>query len=145
MTTDPEADPRPERGGAFDYRGSVHPEYAPERDGDPDAGEIVWAWVPYVEDPTIGKDRPLALIGRALDSPGDFAAFMLSSKDRTGLDGWCAIGAGAWDGEHRESWVRIDRVLAISPDSVRREGAALEPHQFTAVINQAHQLFADPA
>jgi len=26
--------------------------YAPERDGQPDPGEVVWAWVPYEDDPS---------------------------------------------------------------------------------------------
>lgn len=141
MTPDPEADPRPERGGAYDYRGRVQPEYQPEVDGDPDPGEIVWGWVPYEEDPNVGKDRPIVLVGRALDAEGDFVAFMLSSKDKTGRDGWVAIGTGQWDGEHRNSWVRVDRVLGISPSAVRREGSALDPDQFLAVVEEAVRQF----
>lgn len=141
MTSDAGApngqDPRPEEGGAYDYRGQVHPDYAPERDGDPDPGEVVWTWVPFEEDPTIGKDRPIVLIGTAIDAPGDFAAFMLSSKDRTGREGWIPVGTGDWDGEHRDSWVRVDRVLAVAPQAVRREGAALAQHQFLAVVEAA--------
>src|SRR3954468_725955 len=37
--------------------------YAPKADGRPDPGEVVWAWVPYEEDPTQGKDRPVLVIG----------------------------------------------------------------------------------
>ena len=51
--------------------------------------------------------------------------------------GWVSIGAGGWDAEHRESWVRTDRVLAVAPDAVRREGAALRPEQFLAVVEAA--------
>ena len=142
VSTQPDVDPRPERGGAADYAGGVHPEYAPDRDGDPDAGEIVWAWVPFEEDASVGKDRPIVLIGTAIDSPGDFVAFMLSSKDHDGRPGWVAIGAGGWDGEHRESWVRVDRSLAINPAAVRREGSALDPGQFDAVIAEARRQFA---
>jgi len=29
-------------------------EYAPERDGEADPGEVVWTWVPYEDDPTQG-------------------------------------------------------------------------------------------
>jgi len=137
VAPDPEADPRPERGGAYDYRGAVRPDYAPERDGDPDPGEVVWGWVPYVEDPTLGKDRPLVIVGHALDAPGDFVALMLSSRDRGGQDGWWGIGAGDWDGEARESWVRVDRPLGIAPEAVRREGATLAPDQFLAVAERA--------
>ena len=37
----------------------MEPTYAPENDGQPDPGEVVWAWVPYEDDPTLGKDRPV--------------------------------------------------------------------------------------
>ena len=38
--------------------------YNPRTDGKPDPGEVVWAWVPYEEDASQGKDRPVLLIGR---------------------------------------------------------------------------------
>ncbi len=38
--------------------------YAPAPDGNPDPGEIVWTWVPYEEDHSQGKDRPVLVIGR---------------------------------------------------------------------------------
>src|SRR5690606_26263802 len=37
-------------------------EYAPRQDGHPDPGEVVWAWVPYEEDLSQGKDRPVLVI-----------------------------------------------------------------------------------
>jgi hypothetical protein len=39
------------------------PRYAPELDGDPDPGEVVWAWIPYEDDPQQGKDRPVIVVG----------------------------------------------------------------------------------
>ena len=39
-------------------------EYSPSLDGDPDPGEVVWTWVPWEEDPTQGKDRPVVIVGR---------------------------------------------------------------------------------
>src|SRR4051812_38683368 len=38
--------------------------YAPNLDGDADPGEIVWTWVPYEDDPSQGKDRPVLVVGR---------------------------------------------------------------------------------
>lgn len=136
-----DADPRPIRGGAFDYRGPTIPEYAPEADHEPDPGEVVWAWVPFEEDPTQGKDRPLAIVGRVADKPADLVCFLLSSKDRSGDDEWVSIGTGAWDSEHRESWVRISRPLAVTPQAVRREGGELSRSQFDAVLDAARQRF----
>ena len=79
MAYDPEADPKPERGGAYSYRGRVTLAYAQESDGEPDPGEVVWAWVPYEEDPRQGKDRPVAVLGMADDAPGDYVVLMVSS------------------------------------------------------------------
>src|SRR5690606_1707806 len=42
-------------------------EYAPNMDRDPDPGEIVWTWVPYVENDGRGKDRPVLIVGRIDD------------------------------------------------------------------------------
>ena len=66
-SSDPNADPVPARGGAFTYVGSVHWEYSPELDHDPDPGEIVWTWVAFEEDASVGKDRPVAVVGRTDD------------------------------------------------------------------------------
>lgn len=136
-----DADPRPIRGGAFDYRGPAIPEYAPEHDHEPDPGEVVWAWVPFEEDPTQGKDRPLAIVGRALEKQNDLVCFLLSSKDRSGDDEWVLIGTGQWDEEHRASWVNISRPLAVTPTAVRREGGNLSREQFDAVVEAARRRF----
>lgn len=128
------ADPPPARGGAYDHRGQVTVAYAPEIDGEPDPGEIVWAWVPYEEDPTRGKDRPVVVVGMADETPGHYAVLMVSSRAHDHDRNWVAIGTGQWDREHRASYVRTDRWLAVSGAGVRREGAVLTPTQFLAVI-----------
>ena len=38
--------------------------YSPDPDGEADPGEVVWAWVPFEEDPTQGKDRPVLVLAR---------------------------------------------------------------------------------
>lgn len=128
---------RPERGGAWDFRGRLHPEYSPRRDGDPDPGEVVWAWVPFEEDPSQGKDRPIVVIGRDADDHDILVALMLSSKTHDGDRDWLSVGAGDWDPDHRESWVRLDRPLAVTEGGVRREGAVLPKQQFLAVVEAA--------
>ena len=35
-------------------------------DGEPDPGEVVWAWVPYEDDPAQGKDRPVLVVGLSI-------------------------------------------------------------------------------
>lgn len=126
------AGPAPERGGAYDYDGVIRFEYSPELDRDADPGEIVWTWVAYEEDSSVGKDRPVAVVGRADGSR--LAVLMLSSRDHDDDRGWISIGRGPWDREGRESWVRRDRVLAVAPDAVRREGSVIPRATYEAII-----------
>lgn len=129
---------------APDYTGRVHVTYAPHLDGDPDPGEIVWTWVPFEEDATRGKDRPVLLVGH--DGPW-LLGLMLTSKDHhapvTDRPGagreWLDIGAGPWDARRRPSEVRLDRVLRLDPQAVRREGAVLP----RAVFDQVTRAMAE--
>lgn len=117
---------------------SLRVEYAPHPDGLPDPGEVVWTWVPFEEDPAQGKDRPVLIIGR--DGPL-LLGLMLTSKDHDrdvaaqAQHGrhWLDIGTGAWDGQRRPSEVRLDRILRLRSDEVRREGAALSREVFDRV------------
>ena len=128
-----ESSAAPERGGAYDYRGTIHWEYSPEIDHDPDPGEIVWAWVAFEEDASVGKDRPIAVVGRTDDRR--LVALMLSSRNHEGDHRWISIGSGSWDREGRESWVRRDRVLAVHAHAVRREGAILPRPTYDAILS----------
>ncbi|MCA2217629.1 type II toxin-antitoxin system PemK/MazF family toxin [Jidongwangia harbinensis] len=106
-------------------------EYAPNLDGDADPGEIVWTWVAYEEDPGQGKDRPVLVVGR---DGRTLLGLMLSSQgDRDGRRHWLALGPGAWDREQRPSWVRLDRVLQVDEDGIRREGAVLDRGRFDRI------------
>ena len=70
----------PAPGGPYpgDFTGRIEPVYDPHVDGVPDPGEIVWTWVPYEEDHSQGKDRPVLLIGR----DGDWLiGLQVTSKD----------------------------------------------------------------
>ncbi|WP_455834525.1 type II toxin-antitoxin system PemK/MazF family toxin [Pseudarthrobacter siccitolerans] len=114
-----------------DFRGRIDLRYAPQPDGEPDPGEVVWAWVPYEEDHTRGKDRPVLVVGR---SGGYLLGLMLTSKDRVPASAvsndYVDLGPGAWDRQSRPSEARLDRILQLRPDSVRREGAVLDRKRF---------------
>ena len=122
-----------------DFTGSFTPRYAAKLDGRADPGEILWTWVPYEDDQTQGKDRPVLAVGQ---SRGWLLCLMLSSKDhdRDAADEarwgrrWMDVGSGAWDAKRRPSEVRLDRIIRIHPDNVRREGAVLDRKTFDKVI-----------
>lgn len=123
--------------------------YAPRHDGQPDPGEVVWAWVPYEEDPHRGKDRPVLVI--ACDATR-VVALPLTSKDHD-LDAeqearagryWMDVGTGAWDSQRRPSEVRLNRVLVLDPRTVRREGGALPKPVFDRVIEAVTPYLPGP-
>ncbi|MBR7744139.1 type II toxin-antitoxin system PemK/MazF family toxin [Phycicoccus sp. BSK3Z-2] len=132
--------PAPTTGDAYpgDFTGPLDPVYAPEPDGEPDPGEIVWTWVPYEEDHGRGKDRPVLLVGH--DGPW-LLALQLTSKDhdrdeeqeRRAGRRWVDIGSGPWDSRGRPSEVRVNRVVRVAPAAVRREGAVLDRARFEEV------------
>ncbi|MGI5145531.1 type II toxin-antitoxin system PemK/MazF family toxin [Plantactinospora sp. CA-294935] len=105
--------------------------YAPELDGQADPGEIVWTWVSYEDDPRQGKDRPVLVVGRV--SRTLFGLMLSSKSDRDGQRHWLALGPGEWDRDNRPSWIRLDRVLTMREDSIRREGAVLDRARFDRV------------
>lgn len=113
--------------------------YSPQIDGDPDAGEVVWTWVPYEEDHSRGKDRPVLLVGQ--DGPW-LLGLQLTSQDhdRDALQEaragriWMDVGTGRWDRSGRPSEVRINRVIRVDPDDVRREGDILDRDMFDEVV-----------
>ncbi|GAC1510784.1 MAG: type II toxin-antitoxin system PemK/MazF family toxin [Pseudarthrobacter sp.] len=124
----------PLRGYPGDFTGTSTIRYAPRPDGSPDPGEIVWCWVPFEEDYSQGKDRPVLLVGK---NSRYLLAVMLTSKDHD-QDGrragdYVDIGTGPWDRQRRPSEANLERILQIAPDSIRREGAVLDRRRFDAV------------
>jgi hypothetical protein len=125
--------------------GTLRFDYAPKRDGQPDPGEVVWAWVPYEENDGRGKDRPVLVVSR---DGSDLLALMLTSKDhdRDAADEarhgrhWLDVGSGGWDPRGRPSEVRLDRVLRLGVSDVRREGAALDRRRFDEVAAAVARL-----
>lgn len=117
-----------------DYRGMINFEYSPSLDGDADPGEIVWTWVPFEEDHSQGKDRPVILVGR----DGEYLlALMMTSKDHNNREhvdsNYLDIGSGPWDSQGRASEVKLNRVIRVRPDSMRREGAMMPEDTFRLI------------
>jgi hypothetical protein len=108
--------------------------YSPVPDGRPDPGEVVWAWVAYEDDPSQGKDRPVLVVGRDGDR---LLCLQLTSKEARAGRFWMDVGSGDWDRRHRDSEIRLDRLLRLQEAEVRREGAAIDPKVFEAVLTGA--------
>ena len=113
--------------------------YSPDPDGEADPGEVVWAWVPFEEDPAQGKDRPVLVVAR---HETRLVVAQMTSKDhdrdaaqeaRWGRF-WHDVGTGDWDRQGRPSEVRLDRLLLVEPASVRREGATMNREVFDGVV-----------
>ncbi|MER7045108.1 type II toxin-antitoxin system PemK/MazF family toxin [Streptomyces jumonjinensis] len=119
--------------------GPVHTSYAPDRDGDPDPGEIVWTWVPFEEGDGRGKDRPVLIVAR--EEPGTLLAVQLSSKRHDRDREWVPIGTGSWDREGRDSWVDLDRVLRVHERGMRREACALDRPRFDTVAERLRERY----
>lgn len=128
-----------------DYEGRLTPTYAPRLDGEPDPGEVVWTWVPFEDDPSQGKDRPVLVVGH--DGPV-LLGLMLTSKDHSRSPEkeaghgrhWMDIGSGDWDARHRMSEIRLDRVLRVDPGRVRREGSIMPRPQFDAIVRSLSEI-----
>jgi len=113
----------------------VQVRYAPSLDGDADPGEVVWTWVPFEDDASQGKDRPVLIIGtrdRAL------VGVPLTSKQKDRAP-QVSVGEGPWDRERRTSYARVDRLIEVDPTRVRREGAIMPRARFDAVIRAARE------
>lgn len=101
--------------------------------------------MPYEEDFSQGKDRPVLLVGR---DGGWLLATMLTSKDhsRDAADEarwgrhWLDIGSGPWDSRGRDSEVRLDRVIRVDPGAVRREGAVMDRRTFETIVREMGRI-----
>ena len=77
---------------------------------------------------------------------------MLTSKDhdhdarqqqRAGRE-WVDIGSGGWDRSGRPSEVRVNRIIRVDPDAIRREGAVLARERFEEVATAIRQVALAP-
>ncbi|MGP3536662.1 type II toxin-antitoxin system PemK/MazF family toxin [Microbacterium sp. RD1] len=112
--------------------------YAPDVDGAPDAGEIVWTWVPYEERDGRGKDRPVLVIGR--QSADRVYAVRLTSTPQDSPD-FVALGAGEWDARGRDSWVDIGHLYSVHERGLRREASALDADRFGLVARALNKRY----
>lgn len=140
--------PRPTTKYPGDFRGLPELHYGPRRDQVADPGEVIWAWVPFEEDFSRGKDRPALVVGY---DGGWILALPMSSQDH-GLDAaqeqragryWVEIGSGKWDSQGRSSWVRVDRIVRVNPVDVRRHAGDIDRATFNRVASGLRRHWRD--
>lgn len=105
--------------------------YAPSRNDLPNAGEVIWTWVPYEENDGRGKDRPVLVIGRQSDDR--VYAVRMTSKAHDGDRDYLSIGSGGWDSRGRESWIDIEQLYSVHDEGMRREAAVLDRTRYDRV------------
>ena len=107
----------------------LRPSYGPQPDGDPDPGEIVWTWVPYVENDGRGKDRPVLIIAR-IDHETTAGCYLSTKRH----DGFVSVGTGPWDSQGRESFLSPERILRVTNEGMRRVGHVLPRAAFARAV-----------
>lgn len=100
-------------------------------DGKADPGEVVWAKIPFEENPSMSKDRPVLIIGRSADGK-NLVGVQLTSKDKTGRT---PIGKGDWDKQGRDSYLNTDRFVQINDKNYRREGSFMRKPVFQGIVD----------
>ncbi|KAA9087028.1 type II toxin-antitoxin system PemK/MazF family toxin [Microbacterium radiodurans] len=113
--------------------------YRPRPDVLPDPGEVVWARVPYAEDPSQGKDRPLLVLARA-DAESSWA-MKLTSRPHAGHRDHLPLGAGEWDREGRPSWLDVDQIYLVPAGAIRRTAGAVDRSVYLRVAGQLAQRY----
>jgi predicted ABC-type ATPase len=123
--------------------GGVRVTYDPDYpDGGPDPGEVVWAKVPFEDDPTQSKDRPVLIIGR-VEGSTRLAAVQLTSQIKG--RGWeLPIGSGSWDRSGKPSAINMGRIIQVGAKNYRREGSKFDEKKFDAVIGRLAAFHRTP-
>lgn len=114
--------------------------YNPVRNDAPDPGEVVWTWVPYEENDGRGKDRPVLVAAMYGPDHVVFAQTTSKDHDRDAADEarwgryWMDIGSGPWDAKRRDSEVRLNRLMIVHVDQIRRTGGQIDRAIFERVV-----------
>jgi hypothetical protein len=96
-------------------------------DGHPDPGEIVWARVPFEDDPTQSKIRPVVIIGRAKN--GNLVAVQSTSKSHR--PGSIPV---AWSND-KISYIRPERLIQIDANNYQKEGSYIKRPKFQEIVD----------
>lgn len=113
--------------------------YAPDMDGQPEPGEVVWIWAPCDGPDAPLRDRAILVIGHNRTT----VLGLLISPNPTHAEEphWLDIGAGEWDESGRPCWLRLDRVLEVSQLGIRRQGVTFPRPRFERVATKLRSSY----
>ena len=109
--------------------------YAPNLAGQAGPGEVVWTWVSDNDDAASGGyDCPVLVVGRERRM---LLGLMVSHTPAPSAEpDLMEIDSSSWDYENKPSWIRLDRVLDVPEESIRREGTVFPPDIFDVVATR---------
>lgn len=113
--------------------------FAPDMDGQADSGEVVWVWAPTDGPNSPPTERAILLVGRTRSTV--LGLLISPNSAHSNEDAWLEIGSGEWDDSGRQCWVRLDRVLEISEEQVRRKGILFPQRRFERIANRLRQKY----
>lgn len=133
---------------AGDYAGCPEMDYSASLPGGHRSGEMLWTWIPFEDDASQGKDRPALVIGA---DGGRLLVTPATSKDhdrdeeqeRRAGRYWMDIGAGDWDSRRRPSEVRLDRIVPVQVDAIRRSSGRVSAQIFGQVADGIRRHWND--
>lgn len=108
--------------------------YAPDMDGQAEPGEVVWIWAPSDGPEAPPRERAMLVIGR--DRHTILGLLISPNPKHADAESWLEIGAGEWDAAGRQCWIRLDRVLEVSEQGVRRQGALFPQRRFERIATR---------
>lgn len=111
--------------------------YAPDMDGQAEAGEVVWANLRLHRLGELER-RAVLLIGR---NQHTLLGLLISSHEiHAKENNWMPIGNGPWNDKTSSSWVRLDKTLLIQETAIQRRGVRIPERRFERL---AHRLRED--
>ncbi|MBG6122114.1 type II toxin-antitoxin system PemK/MazF family toxin [Corynebacterium aquatimens] len=109
--------------------------YAPDMDGQAESGEVVW-FSPPTDPP---QERSMLVVGR--DRHEVLGLLISANENHTDDEDWLPIGSGEWQASGTPCWVRLDKVLSIPEDNVRRRGTLFPPRRFERIADSLRKRF----
>ncbi|APT92093.1 hypothetical protein CPHO_03385 [Corynebacterium phocae] len=113
--------------------------FTPDMDGQADSGEVVWVWAPADTPQDPPQERAILVVGRTRTTILGLA--ISPNPEHADESWWLEIGAGEWDDQGRQCWIRMDRVLEISEEQVRRQGVLFPARRFERIANRLRSTY----